>query len=239
MVVLLHREVRDVPGPGVVAEEDPNLVVSVHVRRLECSRTRGEGEAGDEEGDDEGIDKSVLLEKPAQPLVSPHPEDVGPVGEHVQSPTQPADDTDEDEDDDLLGVVGELHGEPGGEVGHDCLLVVKPDTEHGKGGGADDGSKEASPVVPDGKVDTGDLNTEENSPDGTGKTAGHTNSHCCRQHFRIARLVGVNPLEGGDEFSKQGGHYAGNVDERPLLSQRHPGAESGGQPNYLGHERPG
>ena len=51
-------------------------MVSVHVSRLESSRPRGESEAGDEGGDDEGINKSVLLQKTAQPLVSSHPEDL-------------------------------------------------------------------------------------------------------------------------------------------------------------------
>ena len=89
-------------------------MVSVHVSRLKSSGAGGEGETGDEEGDDEGINKSVLLEEPAESLVSSHPEDVGPVGEHVESPAQAADDSDQDEDDDLLRIVGKLHGEPGG-----------------------------------------------------------------------------------------------------------------------------
>ena len=70
MVVLLHGEVGDVPGPGVVTEQDPDLVVSVHVRRLEGPGPGGEGEAGDEEGDDEWVDEPVLLEEGGQFLVS-------------------------------------------------------------------------------------------------------------------------------------------------------------------------
>ena len=108
-------------------------MVSVHVSRLESSGAGGEGETGDEERDDEGINKSVLLEEPAESLVSSHPEDVGPVGEHIESPAQPADHSHQNEDDDLLGIVGELHGEAGGEVRHDGFLVVKPDAEHGEG----------------------------------------------------------------------------------------------------------
>ena len=101
-------------------------MVSVHVSRLESSGAGGEGETGDEEGDDEGINKSVLLQKSAQSLVPSHPEYVGPVGEDIESPAQTADHSDQDEDDDLLGVVGELHGEAGGEVGHDGLRLIKP-----------------------------------------------------------------------------------------------------------------
>ena len=108
-------------------------MVSVHVSRLESSGAGGEGETGDEEGDDEGINKSVLLEEPAESLVSSHPEDVGPVGEHVESPAQAADDSDQDEDYDLLRIVGKLHGEPGGEVRHNGLLVIEPDAQHGEG----------------------------------------------------------------------------------------------------------
>ena len=161
------------------------------------------------------------------------------MGEHVEGPTEATHDAHQDEDHDLLWIVRKLHRETCREMWDDRLLVIKPDAQHGEGCGADDGCKESSPVVPHSEVDAGHLDAEENSTDRTGKAAGDTNSHGSRQHLRISRLVSVNSLEGGDELIEQSGHNAGNVYEGSLLAKRHPGAESGRQPDNFCHERSG
>ena len=65
------------------------------------------------------------------------------------------------EDHDLyLGIVGELHGEAGGEVGHDGVGLIEPDAQHREAERADNRREEAAPVVADSEVDAGDLQIE-------------------------------------------------------------------------------
>ena len=56
-----------------------------------------------------------------------------------------------------LGIIWELHGEAGGEVGHDGVGLIKPDAQHREAERADDRREKAAPVVADSEVDAGDL----------------------------------------------------------------------------------
>ena len=65
------------------------------------------------------------------------------------------------EDHDLyLRIVWELHGEAGGEVGHDGVGLIEPDAQHREAERADNRREEAAPVVADSEVDAGDLQIE-------------------------------------------------------------------------------
>ena len=105
---------------------------------------------------------------------------------NIETASKPTDNADHDEDKELLRGVGELHAVAGSEHGDDGLLVLKDDGEQTECDGANDGGEETSPVVSDGEVHAGDLDAEENSSDGTGKTTGHTNSYGRRQHLGVS-----------------------------------------------------
>ena len=79
---------------------------------------------------------------------------------------------------------------------------------------------------------------EEHPSDGGGEAAGHPHRAGRLQHLGVAGLVGVDALEGGDELGEEGGHDGGDVDEGPLLAERHAGPQGGRQAHHLGHQRP-
>ena len=82
----------------------------------------------------------------------------------VERAAEPAADPHHGEDEELLRVVGELHAEAGPEDGHDGVLaLLEPDGEQAEHDGAADGREEAAPVVADGEVDRGDLDTEQHA----------------------------------------------------------------------------
>ena len=65
-----------VPGPGVVGEEDVDLVVRADVCGVELSEPGREGERADEPDDGEGVDEAVLLQDRLDPLVATEPQHV-------------------------------------------------------------------------------------------------------------------------------------------------------------------
>ena len=65
-----------VPGPGVVGEEDVDLVVGADVGGVELSEPGREGERADEPHHAEGVDEPVLLQDRLDPLVAPQPQHV-------------------------------------------------------------------------------------------------------------------------------------------------------------------
>ena len=65
-----------VPGPGVVGEEDVDLVVRADVCGVELPEPGREGERADEPDDGEGVDEAVLLQDRLDPLVAPQPQHI-------------------------------------------------------------------------------------------------------------------------------------------------------------------
>merc|ERR1719450_2080120 len=105
------------------------------------------------------------------------------MGENIQTSTKPTNNTDEGEDHKFLRIIRKLHGESSRKMRNNRLWLIKPNTEHGKAQSTNDGGKESSPVVPDGKVDTSDLYTEQDATYGTGKAAGDPHGHRGSQHL--------------------------------------------------------
>ena len=91
-----------------------------------------------------------------------------------------------DEDQKLFRSIRELHAVASPKHRHDGLLILKDDGEEAEGDGSNDGSEEPAPIVPDGEVDAGDLDAEEDAPDGRGKAAGDSHSTGSFQHFRVS-----------------------------------------------------
>ena len=99
-----------------------------------------------------------------------------PVCVNIKAASQAADDPNHDEDQQLFRSIRELHAVASAEHRHNSLLIFKDNGEKAEGDGSDDCRKEAAPVVPDGKVDAGDLDAEEDATNGRCEAAGNTDS---------------------------------------------------------------
>ena len=70
------------------------------------------------------------------------------MGVNVESPSEPADDADEDEHVDLEDVEGEGDAEAGGEDGDEGVDLAQPHRDQPEEDGADNRGEEPAPVVP-------------------------------------------------------------------------------------------
>ena len=85
----------------------------------------------------------------------------------------------------------------------------------------------------------GHLDAEEDAADGAGEAARDAHGDGGGEHLAVAGLVGVDAAEAGDELGEERGHDARDVDEGPLLPQRHARPQTRGQTHGLGDKGPG
>lgn len=119
--------------------------------------------------------------------------------------------SDESENEQLLGIEGKFHGEVCDEHGGYGFLALKPNGQKTKHGSATYGGEETAPVVSNREVNGRDLDAEEHTADRGGEARGYPDRASGREHLAVPALVLVDTLETRHQLRQQGRDYTGYV----------------------------